>query len=134
VALTSSHTLLGHLATSIVAFGDYDFRWIREYNLDWKEQETLDPDRQVALTAALLHFDLDVSLLMRYLGKNYTGEYRNVAASVATLCKHNIPEDLTAKFRRVLLTGCPNHFMAELRETTCSFTGGRGTVQQLIKS
>lgn len=113
VALTSSHTLLGHLATSIVAFGEYDFRWIQEYNLDWNEQENMDPDRQVALTAALLHFDLDVSLLMRYLGHNYTGEYRNVAASVATLRKYNTPEDLIAKFRRVLLTGCPNHFVAE---------------------
>jgi hypothetical protein len=113
VSLTSAHELMGHLSASVVAYARYDFRWIREYNLDWSNQASIDPDRQIALTAALFHFELDVSLLMRYLGRNYTGEYRDVVATVKILRQHCIPEELIRKYKRVLLTGCPNHFVAE---------------------
>ena len=105
--------VISHLAASIVAYRSYDFRWAQEYNRDWSQQETIDPDRQIAYTAMLLHFKLDVSLLMRYLGKNFTGEYRDVDATVAKLRQHRIPEDMIAKYRRVIQTGCPSHFVAE---------------------
>lgn len=105
--------VIGHLAATMVAFREYDFRWAREYKHDWATQTAIDPDRQIAYTAMLLHFNLDVSLLMRYLGNNYTGEYRDVPETIAKLRQYNIPEELIDKYRRVLLTGCPAHFVAE---------------------
>eukprot|EP00956_Cyclotella_meneghiniana_P014543 scaffold21809_cov24-Cyclotella_meneghiniana.AAC.3 len=105
--------LFTHLAASIVAYSDYDFRWIRDYNLNWNEQTTIDPDRRVALTAALFHYNLNVSALMRYLGNNYTGEHRNIPLIINKLRSHSIPEDLISKYTRVMLVGCPNHFVAE---------------------
>jgi hypothetical protein len=108
-----SHHLLAHLAASIVAYRTYDFRWIRQYNVSWDIQELIDPDRQVALTAALFFFKLDASLLMRYLGNNYTAEYHDVDRACKKLRELSIPSDMISKYRRVLLTGCPNHFVAE---------------------
>ena len=101
------------LAANIVAFDSYDFRWAQAYNTEWSSQTTMDMERQAAYTAMLLHYKLDVSLLMRYLGQNFTGEYRDVEAAIQKLRQYNIPEDLITKYRRVLLVGCPAHFVAE---------------------
>ena len=113
VAWCDSDPLVPHLLASLVEFRSYDFRWVREYNTEWADQASIDPDRQVAYTAALFHYNLDVSLLMRFLGNNFTGEYRHVDEACRKLRLHGIPADLIAKYRRVMLTGCPNHFVAE---------------------
>ena len=104
---------LCHLAASMVAFRTYDFRWAREYNLEWESQQAIDRDRQVAYTAILLHYDLDVSSLMRYLGNNFTGEHRNWEATAQRLRECHIPEEMITKYRRVAQVGCPAHFVTE---------------------
>ena len=113
LAWSEADPLICHLASSLVAFADYDFRWVREYNTEWASQSEIDPDRQIAYTAALFHYNLDVSLLMRYLGNNFTAEYRDVDAACARLTALGISPDLITKYRRVMLVGCPNHFVAE---------------------
>jgi len=65
------------------------------------------------MTACLIHFNLDTSLLMRYLGNNYTGAYREVDKIVALLREYKIDHDLIDKYIRVMLTGCPNRFVAD---------------------
>lgn len=50
---------------------------------------------------------------MRYLGNNYTGAYREVDKIVTKLRELNIDEDLIDKYIRVMVTCCPNHFVAE---------------------
>ena len=105
--------VMARLAATMVAYQRYDFRWAKEYNLEWASQQVIDPDREAAYTAILLHYKMDVSLLMRYLGNNFTGEYRDVEAAAAKLRHYNIPEDMIQKYRRVLLVGCPAHFVAE---------------------
>ena len=112
VNLFDSHPLINHLAAASVAYSDYDFRWVREYNPNWADQSAIDPDRIVALTAALFHFNLDTSMLMRYMGNNYTGEYRNIDAVVNILKQYNIEDSLISKYIRVMTVGCPNHFVA----------------------
>jgi hypothetical protein len=112
VNVLETHPLLSHLAASQVAYSTYDFRWIREYNLDWEKQTNIDPDRVIALTAALFHYGLDQSLLMRYLGKNFTGEYRDIPSVVSLLQQHDIDQVLIDKYVRVMKVGCPNHFVA----------------------
>lgn len=64
------------------------------------------------MTACLLHYNLDTSMLMRYLGNNYTGAYRKVDEIVKQLRELRITEALIEKYIHVMLTGCPNHFVA----------------------
>ena len=62
------------------------------------------------MLACLLHYNLDVLLLMRYLGGNYVGAHRDVDKTAETLQKHGVPEDLIRQYRRVMTVGCPRIF------------------------
>ena len=97
------------------AMAGYDFGWIRETNTKWASQRAVCQTRSRAMMAALLHYDLDVSALIRYLGNNYTGEYRlpNISAVANILTKYNIPQYLIDQYQRVLVQGCPAHFVAD---------------------
>jgi hypothetical protein len=71
------------------------------------------------MLAGLLHYDLDTSLLMRYLGNNYTGAYREVSLIVDTLRLHKVNQSHIDKYIRVMLTGCPSHFVF-VANTSCA--------------
>jgi hypothetical protein len=102
-----THPFFSHLAASSVGYSTYDFRWIQGYNLDWEKQTDINPERVIALTAALFHYDLDHGMLMRYLGKNFTGEHRDVPAIVRTLKEYKIDQSLIDKYVRVMTVGRP---------------------------
>ena len=51
--------------------------------------------------ACLFHYDMDVSLLIRYLGTNYTASYRDVQRTVDTIKPHVDPY-LIPHFIRVM--------------------------------
>jgi len=59
-----------------------------------------------------LHYDLSVALVIRFLGNNYTGAYRDIPAIVASLHAHGIADTLISHYSRVMTVGCPNHFNA----------------------
>jgi hypothetical protein len=65
------------------------------------------------MLACLFYYNLNTSLLMRYLGNNYTGAYRDIHNIVNLLHNLKISPDLITKYTRVMLTGCPNHFVAD---------------------
>jgi hypothetical protein len=64
LAVMEAHPLIGHLASSKVAYTNYDFRWLRQYKIDWDTQNTIYEAHQAAMTACLIHFHLDTSLLL----------------------------------------------------------------------
>jgi hypothetical protein len=115
--LFAAHPLVGHLASAKVAYTDYDFLWLTDYDQHWEAQAEIDQNKQDAMTAwtaCLLFYNLDTSLLMRYLGNNYTGAYREVNKIVTQLRELKIDEDLIDKYVRVMVTGCPNHSVAKI--------------------
>ena len=59
------------------------------------------------MMACLLHYNLDVSLLMRYLGGNYTGAHRDVQATANILQSHGISTSLVQHYVQVMTVGCP---------------------------
>ena len=84
-ALCSTNPLVHHMRRSMIALEDYDFTWIRQYNNNWQSQSEIPPESKKAALACLYHYGMDVSLLIRYLGNNYTGEHRDVEETVAVL-------------------------------------------------
>jgi hypothetical protein len=38
LTVMETHPLIGHLASSKVAYTNYDFRWLRQYKIDWDKQ------------------------------------------------------------------------------------------------
>ena len=98
----------------MIALEDYDFTWIRQYNKNWQSQSEIPPESKKAALACLYHYGMDVSLLIRYLGNNYTGEHRNVEETAAVLLQHGLDSDLVEHYRRVMTVGCPRVFNTEV--------------------
>ena len=72
------HALIRHMHCMIPVMAKYDFTWIREIDTTWASQTTLRKDKLKAFTAALYHYNFNVSFLMQMLGNNYTGKHRNI--------------------------------------------------------
>jgi hypothetical protein len=122
ISLCSTHTLILHLASAIVHTRFYDFRWLHNYDVEWHTQRTISPIKKAAMMACLLHYQLDTSLLMRFLGNNYTGAYRLVHDTVRVLYQHNTPDRLIRNYVRVMTTGCPAKFVSGSTRANC-YTG-----------
>ena len=107
------HPLVPHLIKMMSRLSTYNFTWIRTIDKDWASQKVIASEKRIAMMACLLHYNMDVGLLMRYLGNNYTGAYRDVNATVKILSYYKINTDLIQHYIRVMTVGCPNHFVAE---------------------
>jgi hypothetical protein len=94
LALHEFHPLLSHLLCACVHLRSYYFLWLRQYNLAWATQASLDDDKAYAFLACLLHYNLSVALIIRILGNNYTGECHNVLTIVASLQLQGIAKDI----------------------------------------
>ena len=110
--LKSSHPLVEHLYDMILEYKNVDFSTLRDYDLDYASQTEIPGDRIKMFMACLFHFDLSVANVMRYVGKNYTGAYRDVEASVEKM-RGLVDDDLLAHYARVMTFGAPSHFVAE---------------------
>ena len=119
-----TNPLLEHLDKARLHLSDYNFTWIRNFDTNWSHQTKIPAGLSTAMLACLFHYDLDVSLLMRYLGNNYTAAHRDVEAIVAIISPH-VDDDLVQHFVRVMTVGCPNHFVAEsTRENSLRYWRG----------
>lgn len=107
------HPLVAHLDNMRIKLADYDFTSIRNINKDWAKQKKISKLKARQMLACLFHYDLDVSLLMRYLGNNYTASYREVDETVSILKQHKICDDLIQRYIRVMTIGCPAKMVAE---------------------
>ena len=107
------HPLVAHLDNMRIKLADYDFTSIRNINKDWAKQKKISKLKARQMLACLFHYDLDVSLLMRYLGNNYTASYRKVDETVSILKQHKICDDLIQRYIRVMTIGCPAKMVAE---------------------
>ena len=113
-ALHATNPLVPHLARINKALSNYDFRWLRDTDHEWASQESIPEERQKAMMACLLHYNLDVSLLMRYLGGNHTGAHRDVQATAKILLEHDIDAELVRHYVRVMTVGCPRIMNADI--------------------
>lgn len=110
--LLGTHVLVKHLDKMRRALLTCDFRWIRNIDKNWENQTEISSKKSLAMLACLFHYNLDVSLLMRYLGQNYTAAHRDVQHVVERISPH-VDSYLIPHFIRVMTAGCPNVMNAE---------------------
>ena len=119
--LRASHPLINHMAQMIDYYAHYDFTWLKKPNPHWASQSSISAEKVKACMACLFHYDLNASMVMRYLGGNYTGEHRDIAAIIQRIKPHVSPY-LLNHFERVMTLGCPNVMVYETtRENTMQF-------------
>ena len=108
----ATHPLVDHLYKMMIEYQSVDFSELREYDLNYDSQEEIPKERIRLFMACSFHFDLSVANVMRYVGKNYTGGYRNVEESVSKM-RGLVDDDLLTLYARVMTLGAPSHFVAE---------------------
>ena len=111
--IMSLHPLVIHMYNTIHILSPYDFTWIRNIDTNWADQKSIQPIKRKAMMACLYHYNMDIGLLMCYLGNNYTGSYQNVTSTAGNLINHRIEPALVNDFIRVMTVGCPNLFVAK---------------------
>ncbi|KAL7528825.1 hypothetical protein ACHAWF_002721 [Thalassiosira exigua] len=117
--LHSSRPLIDHLYKMIEVYAKsgaikskFDFRKLHEYNLDYAFQTKLYRQQIKLFMTCLFHFDLSIANVMRYVGNNFTGAWRNVQAAVKRM-QGLVDDDLIAHYIRVMTVGASAHFVAE---------------------
>ncbi len=108
--LTTAHPLLQQLQDTITMLADYYYRWIKTANQNWATQMKVNPDKTTAFLTCLFYYNIDTSLVMHYLGGNYTRVHRNVDDIIPRILPY-VDSKLLHHYRRVMTTGCPNFSM-----------------------
>ena len=62
--------------------------------------------------SALFHYDLDIPTLIRFLGGNYTGEYRDVQSTIQILRDSKCDPKIVSDLENILTIGYPNRLIA----------------------
>ena len=110
--LLDSHPLIEHLHKMLNWSKEVHFIDIKDPISNYADQKCIDNQRIKKLLAATLHYRLDIPTLIRFLGGNYTGEYRNSKDTIRALKDSNCDEKVISDLQRLLDKGCPNKMNA----------------------
>lgn len=88
---------------------DVDFSPLFQDRANWSMQESIDPERTRLISAMAQFYGLDLGLVVRALGDEYTGHWRDVP-SIMTAVKPHVSEPDYVHIERVLTDGCPFEF------------------------
>ena len=86
-----------------------DFSSLLEPDLDWAERTTIESELVDKMTACAIHYDLELPTVARFLGGEYTGEWRDADKVVAEVKPYVSAEDCR-HIHRLLTTGAPYEF------------------------
>ena len=111
--LHDQHVLIEHLDKMMVYYSKIDFSPLREPDPNYASQDEIPLSKVKMFMACLFHYDLSVANVMRYVGDEYTGGYRDVQETIEILKEHGIDEYLLELYARVMLVGAPAHFNYE---------------------
>ena len=84
-SLYDTHVLVPHLAKMYVKCYTYNFSWMAYEDPFWKEQTTVLITHARAMLVALFHYKMHAVDVMRFLRGTYTGEHRDIDATVEIL-------------------------------------------------
>ena len=69
------HPLFEHLYNMLSWEKNIEFSEVRNTILDYSNRKQIDVQRVKKFPELPLHYNLDMGIVIRYLGKKYTGEY-----------------------------------------------------------
>ena len=81
----ASHPLILHLDKMLHWSKDIHFLDLQNHLKDYSKQTSISNTRIRKMLAATLNYDLDIPTLIRFLGGNYTGEYRKIEDTIKIL-------------------------------------------------
>ena len=95
------------MVTQVLKLRKRDIVSLLDTRYNYESQKEISSERVELATAALIQFDMNPGKLIRYLGKEFTGESRDVDAFRRVVEPHCDPEDVQQALR-ILNDGCPS--------------------------
>ena len=106
------HLLFKHLNQMLTWSKTVDFSTLKNSIAKFSEQKYIASSRVKQFLTAALYYDIDLPMVVRSLGENYTGEYRDTSFTINVLRATHCDEVVISDVKRTLLTGCPNKMNA----------------------
>ena len=97
------------MAISIPRLLQVDFMSLRDPVPDYASHTSIMPTHVRLLTACAVHYNLDFRLVTRYLGGEYTAEWRDVN-KINYTCEPIVSPQVISQMEHILTTGCPSYF------------------------
>jgi hypothetical protein len=94
------------IVPKVIRWLQIDFTPLREPRLGYENQECIDPYHVDMASAAMIHFGLDPRKFVRFLSREYTGQYRNIRRTLDAVRDH-VNVDNYNHIKRILMDGCP---------------------------
>ena len=107
-----TNPLLAHLDQIRQKLANYDFCWFQEKDLNWHKQKHNCGETSMARITCLLHYGLNISLLVQYIGGKYVAAHHDIDKIIKKIRLH-VDDPLIPHFVRVMTCGCPRVFNAE---------------------
>ena len=111
-SFSAAHPRVYAANRKLLALAAYDFRPALRYNSEWAKITEVTHESTKAFTAMLYHCNMYLPDVMRLLGNNFTGEFRDINAIVQRIA-HRVPPELLDRFKMIMTSGCPIEFNAE---------------------
>jgi hypothetical protein len=92
-------------------YGKINFSSLRGYQTSWKQRTSLESERRAMTTACMLHYNLEVPAVVRYLGGPHVASLRNVPQILQTV-QPILSPTLFQSLERILTTGTPAYCVA----------------------
>ena len=110
--ILASHPLFLHLNKMLHWSKDIQCLDLKNHLKDYSKQTVINNTRVKKMLAATLNYDLDVPTLIRFLGGNYTGEYREIEKTIKILKDTKCNDKVIKDLQRLFKTGSPNYMNA----------------------
>ena len=109
--LLITHPLFKHFDTMLNWSNKINFIDIKEPIKDYANQKSINTIRVQKILAAVLWYNLDIPTVIRFLGNNYTGEYKETDITLKLLNDTKCDPQVIKDIERLFHTGAPNKFM-----------------------
>jgi len=91
---------------------DLDFSPLQKVDLDYAKQTSIPQHRVDMFTACAIHYNFDLSSVIRFTGGNYTNAHLKVESIIETLSAAGCDQQLMDELKRIITVGCPAYFNA----------------------
>ena len=108
-----------------------DFTPLRHPRIGYANQTEVSLERVDMMAAAMIHYGLNPGMLVRYLGGEYTGAYRDIKMLKEKLMPH-VPVDDMSQIMRILTSGCPADFALEESAASKALMIKRGNQKNFV--
>jgi len=121
VALRAANSKLRDMIDLVPELMDVDFSSLRDAREGYADQQEIDPERVRDDTSCLVYYGLDMGLVTRFLGPEYTGRWKD-ADRIMSVARQFGSESDIKNIENQLQHGCPTMFdYEETQENKMTF-------------